>query len=259
MSNHKELDSEASNSSSGSNGNQIKLKKEINLFTGCAIIIGNIVGSGIFITSKGVLEKSISPGLALIVWLVSGIFSLIGAYCYTELGTLIQTSGGDYAYINQSYGRLGAFLYNFMMTFVTIPCLNAISGITVATYIIRLIYVDCDPPLLLIRIISALTILFLCFLNMSNIKLVSKIQAAFTVTKMAALLLIIFMGFYTFIIGPIKTDELLQSWFDFKDVKLNGLAMAFYNGLYSFSGWNCLNFLTEELKSPSKYEFSYLK
>ena len=115
----------------------VRLKKEINFFTGCAIIIGNIVGSGIFITSKGVLEKSGSPGFALIIWVLSGLISLVGAYCYTELGTLIQTSGGDYAYINESYGRLMSFLYTYLMVFVTFPCINAIFGITVAVYIVR--------------------------------------------------------------------------------------------------------------------------
>ncbi len=136
----------------------VGLKKEINLFTGCAIIIGNIVGSGIFIASKGVLEKSVSPGMALIVWAVSGMISLVGAYCYTELGTLIQTSGGDYAYINESYGRLTAFLYTYMMVFVTVPCLNAIFGTTVAIYVVKLFFRDCEAPFVLTRLIAALTI-----------------------------------------------------------------------------------------------------
>lgn len=136
----------------------VRLKKEINLLYGCSIIIGNIVGSGIFITSKGVLENTGSPGLAIIVWILSGLISLIGAYCYTELGTLIQTSGGDYAYIKESYGRLLSFLYTFLMVFVTFPCLNAIFGITVAVYIVKMFFQDCDAPEFSIKLFSALTI-----------------------------------------------------------------------------------------------------
>lgn len=140
--------------------NSINLKKEINLFAGCCIIIGNIVGSGIFITSKGVLESTQSPGLALIVWTLSGLLSLVGAYCYSELGTLIQTSGGDYAYINQAYGKFMSFLYTYTMVFITIPCINAIFGITVAVYIAKLFYKDCEPENIdsLVRILAALTI-----------------------------------------------------------------------------------------------------
>jgi amino acid transporter len=147
-----------SNEERQKNGSAVKLQKGINLLAGCAIITGNIVGSGIFITSTGVLEETKSPGVALIVWTLSGLISLIGAYCYTELGTLIQTSGGDYAYINESYGPLMAFLYIYMMVFVTFPCINAIFGITVATYIVKLFFVDCAAPILLIKLISAISI-----------------------------------------------------------------------------------------------------
>ena len=155
--------SNLSSSAAIANGEQkydgtIKLKKGINLFAGCAIIIGNIVGSGIFITSKGVLEQSGSPGIALVIWVVSGLISLIGAYCYTELGTLIQTSGGDYTYINESYGPLMSFLYIYMMVFVTFPCINAIFGITVAVYTVKLFFVGCEAPDYLIRVLSALAI-----------------------------------------------------------------------------------------------------
>lgn len=230
----------------------VKLKRGINLFTGCAIIVGNIVGSGIFITSKGVLEKSGSPGLALVIWVLSGLISLIGAYCYTELGTLIQTSGGDYAYINESYGPLMSFLYIYMMVFVTFPCINAIFGITVAVYIVRLFFVDCAAPDFLIKLISALTISIVCVINLFNVNIVSKVQSAFTVAKIAALLMIIVIGFYNFFSGPGSITEVTTSWFVDYPVNYQGLSMAFYNGLFSYSGWNCLNFLTEEMKNPRR-------
>jgi amino acid transporter len=158
MTNGSLVSSEAAAEKNKNGGSTVKLQKGINLLAGCAIITGNIVGSGIFITSTGVLEETKSPGIALIVWILSGVISLIGAYCYTELGTLIQTSGGDYAYINESYGPLMAFLYIYMMVFVTFPCINAIFGITVATYIVKLFFVDCAAPILLIKLISAISI-----------------------------------------------------------------------------------------------------
>jgi solute carrier family 7 (L-type amino acid transporter), member 5 len=156
---------------SDNNNNVVSLKKNITLFSACAIIIGNIVGSGIYISSTGVLEYAGSPGVALIIWALSGLISLVGAYCYTELGTLIQTSGGDYAYINKAYGQCLSFLYSYMMIFVTIPTLNAIFGMTVALYSINIFYSSCDMDSMkaecekescfydnIIRIISALTV-----------------------------------------------------------------------------------------------------
>lgn len=72
---------------------------------------------------------------------------------------------------------------------------------------------------------------------MSHVKVVGKIQVAFTVTKIAALLIIIFIGFYNFYSGPVKTEQILHDWFYKYPINYNGLAMAFYNGLFSYSGW----------------------
>jgi amino acid transporter len=108
---------------------RVCLKKSINLFTGFSISIGIIVGSGIFITPSTVLAHVGSPSLSLLVWLFAGLISLIGAICFTELGTLIQKPGGVYAYINESYGHLLAFLYTWMTLIVSLPSLNAVSAL----------------------------------------------------------------------------------------------------------------------------------
>ncbi|GAA6078888.1 solute carrier family 7 member 8a [Tachysurus ichikawai] len=97
---------EATQAGKGEGQSSVALKKEIGLGSACGIIIGNIIGSGIFVSPKGVLENASSVGLALIVWIVTGVITAIGALCYAELGVTIPKSGGDYSYVKDIFGGL---------------------------------------------------------------------------------------------------------------------------------------------------------
>jgi len=89
---------------------EVKLKSEMTLMNGCTVIIGCIIGSGIFVSPTGVLQSTGSVNLSIVVWILCGLFTMIGAYCYAELGCMIKKSGADYAYIFTSFGPLAAFI-----------------------------------------------------------------------------------------------------------------------------------------------------
>ncbi|VDL75090.1 unnamed protein product [Nippostrongylus brasiliensis] len=115
------------------------LARTLTLTNCVTMIIGCIIGSGIFISPTGVQE----------VWCA------LGAYCYAELGTLITKSGGDYAYLMEAFGPLIAFLRLWIESVVVRPCALAIVSLTFALYTLRPIYVNCDPPYLSTELLAA--------------------------------------------------------------------------------------------------------
>lgn len=225
----------------------VKLKKNLGLHNGVSIIVGIIIGSGIFVSPKGVLLEVGSVGGAILIWTLCGLISLIGAMCYAELGTAIPKSGADYAYIFEAFGPMPAFLFLWVALLVVIPTGNAITALTFAFYILQPFFPTCDPPDVAVRLLAALAITLLTFINCVNVNWAARVQNIFTVAKVVALIIIIIVGIV--MLGKGHTEHFQEP---FKDTTTEpgAFALAFYSGLFSYAGWNYLNFVTEELKDP---------
>ncbi|MCL4126573.1 UNVERIFIED_CONTAM: hypothetical protein GTU68_066987 [Idotea baltica] len=223
------------------------MKRELGLLEGCAIILGIIIGSGICRSPKGVLANTGSPGLSLIVWIACGVLSMIGALCYAELGTSIPKSGGDYAYINEAFGSLPSFLFLWDANLIFVPTTNAIMVSRFANYVIQPFFPGCPMPDSAVRLIAALSICFLTLINCWNVRVTTKVQDVFMVTKIGALLIVIIAGIVTMCKG---NTENFNNAFEGTTEVPGEIAASFYNGIFSYAGWNYLNFMTEELKNP---------
>lgn len=147
-----------SSSSSSADDDAVNLKPKISLLNGVTIIVGSIIGSGIFVSPKGVLENAGSVGLSLIIWVLCGLFSMIGAYCYAELGTSIMKSGADYAYIYEAYGPFLAFLRLWVESMIVRPCSQAIVALTFSYYVVEPLFPDCEQPDSAVRLLAVVCI-----------------------------------------------------------------------------------------------------
>ena len=103
------------------NAKPVYLRRSVGLPEAIALLVGTIIGSGIFATPKWVLLYVGSVGMSLVMWTVCGLIALFGALCYCELGTLISKSGGEYAYLMEAYGRLPAFLCSYIYVLFVKP------------------------------------------------------------------------------------------------------------------------------------------
>jgi len=228
-------------------GDGVKMKSELTLLNGCTIIVGCIIGSGIFVSPTGVLQSTGSVNLSLLVWVASGLFSMIGAYCYAELGCMIQKSGADYAYIHFSFGPFLAFIRMWIECIILRPCIGAIQSLTFALYILKPFFPECDPPSDSVRILAAACLCLLCFINCFSVKWAAMVQDYFTYAKMFALILISITGMVQ--LGNGKTEFFT---FENSETDVTVIALSFYSGLFSYTGWNYLNFIIEEMKNPVK-------
>ncbi|KAH8333737.1 hypothetical protein KR059_002853 [Drosophila kikkawai] len=227
---------------------KIVLKRKLTLINGVAIIVGTIIGSGIFIAPTGVFYYTESVGSSLLIWSACGILSTIGALCYAELGTSITRSGGDYAYLLVSFGPLVGFLRLWIALLIIRPTTQTIVALTFAHYAAKPFFEDCDPPENAVKLLAAICLTLLTAINCLSVKVSMKVQDVFTVGKLLALIMIILAGLYYMATGQLENFS--NPWEGTYTAR--NIGYAFYNGLFAFGGWNYLNFVTEELQDPYK-------
>ncbi|GLV37779.1 Juvenile hormone Inducible-21 [Carabus blaptoides fortunei] len=227
---------------------KVVLERKITLMNGVALIVGTIIGSGIFVSPTGVFVSTGSVGVSIIVWVLSGLLSTLGALCYAELGTSVTRSGGDYAYIYVAFGPLAAFLRLWIAILIIRPTTQAIVALTFAQYATKSFFPACDPPDQAVRLLAAVCLCILTAVNCASVRWAMRIQSVFTAAKLFALAAIILAGGIHVMSGH---TEHFGNMFEGK-YGPDAVAVAFYSGLFAFGGWNFLNFVTEELQDPYK-------
>nr|XP_006133457.1 cystine/glutamate transporter-like isoform X2 [Pelodiscus sinensis] len=225
------------------------LRQKITLLRAFSLLVGSMVGSGIFISPKGVLKNSGNLGVSLIVWFACGILSLFGALCYAELGTRLTKSGGHYIYVMETLGPLPSFLYLWVEYFAIWPANVAVISLAFGRYILEPFFAPCGAPLPAVKLVSLLGYYTVLILNCWSVSWTARLQIVLTVFKLLALALIIVPGMMLLAQGH---TENFQDAFNSQSLVLDKLPLAFYAGMFAYSGWFQTSFVREELVRPER-------
>lgn len=252
-----------------------ELKKELSLTDATMIVIGSMIGSGIFIVSADVTRNLGSPGYLLLAWIITGVITLISALSYGELAGMMPNAGGQYVYLREAYNSLTGFLFGWT-TFLVIET-GTIAAVAVAfakyTGVLLPDYIGTEHKFLLFdtqQLLAIALILLLTFVNVQGVKNAKLVQLIFTVTKIGALLGLAVVGI---IVGsdPKKGMWAINSidfWSPVKIIWENGkimdyeylsgiglwsaMGLALIGPLFSSSAWNNVTYTAGEMKNPKR-------
>src|SRR5215208_4788041 len=167
------------------------LRRQIGLATAAAVVVGEVVGVGIFLTPAGMTKSAGSPLLVLVVWLLSGLMALSGALCYGELVARYPAAGGGYVYLREAYGPAPAFLYGWMALLVVDPGLTAALAVGGASYVG--FAAGLSPAG--VKALAVASVLLMAAVNASGARLGGWVVRWLTIVKLALLLVILLWGF----------------------------------------------------------------
>lgn len=227
---------------------QLSLRRDVGLLGAVSLIAGTMIGSGIFMSPQTVLLSVGSAGASLLVWAGCGLLVVLAAFCYAELGTAIPESGGEYTYIRRTCGPGPAFALVFSSVLFVRPAGVAGIALSFAQYAVSPFYPDCAPPPLALKSAAAAAILVLAAVNCLNVRAAMSVQVFFLAAKVLALCVVIAGGVVALAREPEPAS--FREPFAGTSVGINAVGVAFYQGLWSFDGWNNLNYVTEELRRP---------
>lgn len=149
----------------------VHLKRRLGLFSGVALIVGTMIGSGIFVSPSGLLIRTGSVGISFVIWIACGVLSLLGALAYAELGTINPSSGAEWAYFFDAFGPCPAFLFSWVSTLVLKPAQLAIICLSFAQYAVEAFVSECDPHPVIIKAVAFLAVICILIVNCYSVNL----------------------------------------------------------------------------------------
>ena len=221
------------------------LARRLGLFDATMIVMGGIIGSGIFINPYVVARQVTTPFLILAVWALGGLIALAAAFIWAELAALRPEVGGQYAYLREAYHPLVAFLYGWGLLLVIQTGGMAAVAVTFAKYFLELVGSRISDPL-----VAALALLCLTVINCLGVRAGSTVQSILMVLKILAILALILCGLL--LAGPHPAAATVKASPPLSFNLLTAIGAAMVPVLFAYGGWQTSTFVAGEIREPGK-------
>jgi len=214
------------------------MRRLLHPFSAVALIVGIVIGAGIFKTPSLVAAISGDAGWALVLWLAGALISIVGALCYAELCTAYPNAGGDYHFLHRAFGRNISFIYGWSRAMIINTGSIALLAFVFGDYISTLVSLGNYSSV----IWALLVVVFLTAVNLAGIHASSRMQTWLTMTEIVGLLAVVVAGFWV----DAPSSGAVQ-WFSQTPAPTQwGLCLVFV--LLTFGGWNEAAYISAELK-----------
>lgn len=231
-----------------------ELRRDLGIWGAASIVVGTIIGSGIFLVPKTMVQKVGSVEMVFLVWVAAGLLSLAGALTYAELAAAMSEAGGEYVYLREAYGPFFGFLYGWTQMWVAKS--GAIAALATGFfYYLANFYPSLERdlyrgPWLEIRVgqLAAIgVILALGFLNYFGVKWGGGVQVVVTIVKVGCILAIILAGVSSVAGNPANFSTSIPAI-----AGMSGFFGAMVAALWAYDGWNNVTMVASEIKEPQR-------
>lgn len=222
-------------------GTAVQLARRLGAFDATMIVMGGIIGGGIFVNPAEVARRVGSPGLATLAWIIGGVIALIGAFVYAELAARRPAVGGQYAYLRDAYHPVVAFLYGWTLLLVVQTGGMAAAAMIFGRYAQELTGIAAPESL-----IAVVTLLALTVVNCVGVRAGSNVQSFFMVSKLAVIAAVVVAGLFL-MEGRFPPPEAVVA----APAGGMGLMTALVPILFTYGGWQTASFVSGEMRNPA--------
>ncbi len=218
--------------------------RRLGVWDGAMIVVGGVIGAGIFRTPATVAERTASGLPLLALWVLGGLLTLTGVLCYAELGSRRPQAGGIYLYLREAFGMLPAFLFGWTMALINYPGSVAAVAITFADYLCKAAGLSTEW----VTPVGVAAIVFIVGVNFTGIRAGAILQNVFAVLKLAAVALLVAVGLvlaHGHLGGVLATDTT-------RTVSHGAFVGALLPVLFTYGGFHYLNDLAGEVRDPQR-------